>query len=95
MTSAEVGPPSSIVAAWMTQRAGIVARGRLDRLAQADGRALLALALHRRPPARAIAPATPPPWSSCVFAALAIASTSSVVMSAIEDLDDGGHRGAS
>ena len=34
------------------------------------------------PPARAIAAATPPPCSSRVFAALAIASTSSAVMSA-------------
>ena len=34
------------------------------------------------PPARAIAPATPPPCISCVLAALAIASTSSWVMSA-------------
>src|SRR5215207_2707751 len=34
------------------------------------------------PPAREIAPATPPPWRSSVLAALAIASTSSLVMSA-------------
>ena len=34
------------------------------------------------PPAREIAPATPPPWMSWVFAALAIASTSSAVTSA-------------
>ena len=34
------------------------------------------------PPARAIAPATPPPCASRVLAALAIASTSSLVMSA-------------
>ena len=34
------------------------------------------------PPARTIAPATPPPWRSSVLAALAIASTSSSVMSA-------------
>ena len=34
------------------------------------------------PPAREIAPATPPPWRSCVFAAFVIASTSSAVTSA-------------
>ena len=33
------------------------------------------------PPAREIAPATPPPWRRSVFAAFAIASTSSAVMS--------------
>ena len=71
---------------------GHLARGRLDRLAQADRRALVALALDRGPPARAIAPATPPPWSSCVFAALAIASTSSVVMSASRTSTDGAIR---
>ena len=34
------------------------------------------------PPAREIAPATPPPWRSWVLAAFAIASTSSAVTSA-------------
>jgi hypothetical protein len=34
------------------------------------------------PPAREIAPATPPPCISCVLAAFAIASTSSFVTSA-------------
>src|SRR5919204_1002 len=34
------------------------------------------------PPARTIAPATPPPWRRSVLAAFAIASTSSLVMSA-------------
>ena len=77
MISAEVGPPRCMVAAWMTQRQGISpppvstaspspigARASLSRCT--DG-----------PPAREIAPATPPPCISRVFAALAIASTSS------------------
>jgi glucose/arabinose dehydrogenase len=82
MISAEVGPPSSIVAAWITQRAGIApavvsaappspigARSRDSRSSSG-------------PAARAIAAATPPPWRSSVLAALATASTSSVVTSA-------------
>ena len=44
MISAEVGPPSSIVAAWITQRAASPRR-RLDRLAEPDRRALVALGL--------------------------------------------------
>ena len=38
MMSADVGPPSSIVAAWMTQRRGHVAGRRLHRLAEPDRR---------------------------------------------------------
>src|SRR4051794_5390726 len=82
MMSAEVGPPSSIVAAWITQRDGICPA----LVSTASPRPIGDLAALSRcsasPAARAIAPATPPPWSSCVLAALAIASTSSVVMSA-------------
>src|SRR4051794_38831014 len=82
-TSADARPPgSSIVAAWITQRAassppvvstasptGTGARSRDSRSSAG-------------PAARAIAPATPPPCSSCELAAFAIASTSSRVMSA-------------
>ena len=70
-----------MVAAWITQRAGsspapvataapssIGARSSLSRWTSG-------------PPAREIAPATPPPCRSSVLAALAIASTSSLVMS--------------
>ena len=65
----------------MTQRRGHVARGRLDRLAEPDRRLRVRLALHRgaaraRDRARHAAAVR-----SSVFAALAIASTSSLVMS--------------
>ena len=49
ITSADVGPPSSIVAAWITQRAGRSPAGRLDRFAQLDRRALPRLALELGP----------------------------------------------
>ena len=80
--SADVGPPSSIVAAWITQRAG-----RSPALVStASPRPIGARSFDSRwisgPPAREMAPATPPPWASCVLAALAIASTSSFVTSA-------------
>src|SRR5436189_3130651 len=81
MMSADVGPPRTMVAAWMTQRDG----GAPAVVRTASPRPIGALAELSRcsasPAARAIAPATPPPCSSWVFAALAIASTSSVVMS--------------
>src|SRR3954462_6503655 len=48
MISADVGPPSSIVAAWMTYCAGIVTGGGLDRIAEADRGLLVGLPLHRR-----------------------------------------------
>ena len=82
MISADVGPPSSIVAAWMTQRAGmspaVVSTASPNPIGarSSDSRCTAG------PPAREIAPATPPPWRSCVLAALAIASTSRVVTSA-------------
>ena len=81
MTSAEVGPPSSIVAAWMTQRQGIEPPDVATASPSPIGAAARLSISTADPPAREIAPATPPPWSSCVFAALAIASTSSAVMS--------------
>ena len=52
MISPEVGPPSSIVAAWITYLAGMSPAGGLDGLAEADRRLLVGLALHlaaRRP----------------------------------------------
>ena len=82
MISAEVGPPRSIVAAWMTQRADISPAV----VSTASPRPIGACAFDSRsssgPAARLIAPATPPPCISCVFAAFVIASTSSCVMSA-------------
>ena len=48
MMSADVGPPSSIVAAWITQRDGQVPGRRGDRLAQPDRREAVALLLDRR-----------------------------------------------
>src|SRR5215204_5769342 len=81
MISPEVGPPSSIVAAWITQRQGMSPAV----VSTASPSPIGALASDSRctsgPPAREIAPATPPPCRSIVFAALAIASTSRVVMS--------------
>ena len=81
MMSSEVGPPSSIVAAWMTQRDGMSPAV----VSTASPRPIGAFASDSRwtsgPPAREIAPATPPPWARSVFAALAMASTSSAVMS--------------
>src|SRR4051812_11016909 len=82
MMSAEVGPPSSIVAAWMTQRDGI-SPALVSTASPSPIGDLAALSRwSSSPAARAIAPATPPPCSSWVLAALAIASTASVVMSA-------------
>ena len=83
MISAEVGPPSSIVAAWITQRLGMSPGGGLDRLAEVGS----ARARRSRPgrPARRRArspPRRPPPCLSWVLAAFAIASTSSLVTSA-------------
>ena len=81
MMSSEVGPPRRIVAAWMTHRDGISPAV----VSTASPRPIGAFASDSRwtsgPPAREIAPATPPPWARSVFAALAIASTSSAVMS--------------
>src|SRR3954454_20406552 len=82
MTSAEVGPPRRIVAAWMTQREGMAPAV----VSTASPRPIGALRSDSRwtsgPPAREIAPATPPPCASSVLAAFATASTSRVVMSA-------------
>ena len=82
MISAEVGPPSSIVAAWITHLAGSSPALVADRLAEADRSERSLSVWIARPPALTIAPATPPPCRSSVLAALAIASTSSLVMSA-------------
>jgi hypothetical protein len=82
MISAEVGPPSSMVAAWITQRLGISPAV----VATASPSPIGALSSLSRwtsgPPAREIAAATPPPCIRPVLAAFAIASTSSFVMSA-------------
>jgi hypothetical protein len=70
------------VAAWITQREGISPA----LVSTASPSPIGARSWDSRwtsgPPARLIAPATPPPWRSSVFAALAIASTSSRVTSA-------------
>ena len=82
MISADVGPPSSIVAAWITQRAGISPAVVSTASPSPIGARSSDSRCTAGPPARVIAPATPPPWRSCVLAALAIASTSRVVTSA-------------
>ena len=76
MTSADVGPPSSIVAAWMTQRQGIEPHHVETASPSPIGAAARLSESIKGPPAREIAAATPPPCSSDVFAAFAIASTS-------------------
>src|SRR3954453_14303295 len=82
MIPADVGPPSSIVAAWMTYCAGMSPAV----VSTASPRPIGAFSSDSRctagPPAREIAAATPPPCLSRVLAALAIASTSSLVTSA-------------
>ena len=80
--SADVGPPSSIVAAWMTQRHGIAPPDVSTAAPSAIGARARDSSSIAGPPARAIAAATPPPCRSRVLAALAIASTSRVVTSA-------------
>jgi hypothetical protein len=82
ITAAEVGPPNSMVAAWITHRQGIAPPEVATASPNAIGAAERLSASTTGPPARAIAAATPPPCSSCVLAALAIASTSNEVMSA-------------
>src|SRR5918992_892576 len=82
MMSAEVGPPSSIVAAWMTQRAGMSPAVVSTASPSPIGARSSDSRCTSGPPAREIAPATPPPCFSSVLAALAIASTSSLVTSA-------------
>ena len=82
MMSAEVGPPGSMVAAWITQRAGMAPAVVSTASPSSIGARSLDSRCTSGPPAREIAPATPPPWASCVFAALAMASTSSAVTSA-------------
>ena len=81
MMSADVGPPSSIVAAWITHRHGSSPPDVSTASPSAIGALRSDSSWIAGPPAREIAPATPPPCSSRVLAALAIASTSSVVMS--------------
>ena len=49
MMSAEVGPPSSIVAAWITQRAGMSPALVSTASPEADRALLVGLALHHRP----------------------------------------------
>ena len=82
MISADVGPPSSIVAAWITQRAGISPAVVSTASPRPIGAFSSRLPCTTGAPARLIAAATPPPWMEPVFAALAIASTSSFVTSA-------------
>ena len=83
IASAEVWPPSSIVAAWITQLRGHLAGGRWRRPRR--GRSGAASSLSRwisGPPACEIAAGHPAAMrAAAVFAALAIASTSSLVMS--------------
>ena len=81
MISAEVGPPRYMVAAWITQRAGSSPAPVATAAPSSIGAASSLSRWIAGPPAREIAPATPPPWRSSVFAALAIASTSSAVTS--------------
>ena len=92
MISADVGPPSSIVAAWMTQVAGMSPAV----VSTASPSPIGALASDSRctsgPPAREIAAATPPAWRSSVLAALAIASTSSRRDVGVGDLDHAGNK---
>ena len=71
----------SIVAAWITHVAGMSPAVVSTASPSPIGAFAADSACTAGPPARAIAPATPPPWSSRVLAALAIASTSSAVMS--------------
>ena len=80
--SSDVGPPSSIVAAWITQRLGIAPADVSTASPSPIGARARDSSSTAGPPARAMAAATPPPCSSRVLAALAIASTASVVMSA-------------
>jgi hypothetical protein len=82
MISAEVAPPSSMVAAWITQRLGISPAVVSTVSPSPIGAARSLSAWTSGPPAREIAAATPPPCRSSVLAAFAIASTSSFVMSA-------------
>src|SRR4051812_24370939 len=82
-TFASVRPPAcSIVEACITQRAGIGPAVVSTASPTGTGARSRDSRSSSSPPARAIAPATPPPCISCEFAALAIASTSSFVMSA-------------
>ena len=81
MISAEVGPPRRMVAAWITQRhwrsPPLVATASPSPI----GASSFDSSWIERPPARTIAPATPPTCARLVLAAFAIASTSSWVMS--------------
>ena len=70
-----------MVAAWITHREGISPAVVATAAPSSIGAHSSLSAWTSGPPAREIAPATPPPWRSSVFAALAIASTSSLVMS--------------
>ena len=82
MIAAEVGPPSSIVAAWMTQRLGMAPAVVATAAPSSIGARSRDSRSSSGPAAREIAAATPPPCSSRVLAAFAIASTSSFVTSA-------------
>ena len=94
MISAEVGPPSSMVAAWITHLDGSSPAVVATASPSSIGASSSLSSWIARPPARTIAPATPPPCRSSVFAALAIASTSSLRDVGLADLDLR-HRGAS
>ena len=93
MMSAEVGPPSTIVAAWMTQRAGMSPALVSTASPRPIGALRVALALHRAPPAREIAPATPPPWAQLGVRRVGDRVDRQRRDVAVEDLDDG-HDGA-
>ena len=69
------------MAAWITQRAGMSPAVVSTASPSPIGAFWCDSSCTAGPPAREIAPATPPPCSSRVFAALAMASTSSAVMS--------------
>ncbi len=87
MISEDVGPPSSIVAAWITQRAGMSPAVVSTASPSSIGARSRDSSCTAGPPALEIAAATPPPWSSWVLAALAMASTSSSRHVRLKDLD--------
>ena len=70
-----------MTAPWMTQRAGSLPAPVATASPTSIGPCWIASRSISSPPARLIAPATPPPIQSRLFAAFAIASTSSAVMS--------------
>src|ERR1700674_46184 len=79
--SAPVRPPNRMLAAWMTKRAFNVPPPVMAASPTSTGPSLRHSAWICGPPARAIAPATPPPNSRSLLAALTMASTSCCVRS--------------